>query len=382
MSSNGPFTATKQATAATQDGRKERLLALDVLRALAAVAVVAIHVTAPALAAAQPTVSFPAAGSRTFWLAAFLNQWARFSIPAFVLISGVALFYSYGDRPLKTADFLRRRVTAVAVPYLFWSAFYLLLTTWVGGLPWAGLARRFGLALLQGTAMYQLYFVVLILQFYLIFPLLRPLGRSRLLPYLVALALGFQYWLMARAGSPQGWGPQPPAVQAILHWQDRLFPWWLGYFAVGAWLGTNLQRGRAWGRRWWPGLVGADVVLLAALLWEFAVRLRLPGAGAGWAASGFRPLAYIYALVTCAAVLAVGLPLTLMLRDLARFSLGIYLVHPLVLIAWQRALGHLALPLGPTATLLLTLFAVLTGSYALTRLINLLPHAELIIGKS
>lgn len=360
---------------------RQRLDELDVLRALAAVAVVAIHVTAPVLARPPgPRVSF--------WVAAVINQWARFSIPAFVFISGLALFYSYGNRPVRPLDFWRRRLGTIGLPYLFWSAFYLLLVTWAGGLSLTGFPLRLGRALLQGNAMYQLYFVVLILQFYLLFPFLRPLAGSRLLPYLTAGALVFQYWLMARAGAlTGGWAGAPTWVQALLPWQDRLFPWWLGYFALGAWLGANLAAFKRFSARWgWP-LLALSLVTAAALVAEFARRLAEPGVTAAWAASGFRPLAYIYALVTSVAYVAVGLGLLRVRRlrpvllELARYSFGIYLVHPLVLLVWQRLLGHFRVPAGPTVLLLGTLLVVLVGSYLLTRLLSRLPRSSLVIGK-
>lgn len=375
------MTTAGTSTREGQAAGPQRLDELDVLRALAAVAVVAIHVTAPVLA-------LPPGGRISFWVAAAINQWARFSIPAFVFISGLALFYSYGSRQVKPLQFWRRRLGAIGFPYLIWSAFYVLLVTWAGNLPLSGLPLRLGWDLLQGSAMYQLYFVVLILQFYLLFPFLKPLGRSRLLPYLTAAALVFQYWLMARAGSPTGWANAPDWLRAILRWQDRLFPWWLGYFALGAWLGVNVAAFRRWAGRWgWPFL-GVSFAATAVLISEFARRLAGPGASVAWAASGFRPLAYVYSLVASVAYVAAGLHvmrvrgLRPLLLGLARYSFGIYLVHPLVFLAWQRLLTHVHLPLGPTALLLLTLSVVVAGSYLLTRLINLLPHADLIIGKA
>lgn len=369
-----------------------RLMELDVLRALAALGVIVIHVTASALAAG------PEAG-RSFWLLAGLNEGARFSIPAFVFISGVALFYSYADRPVRAGSFWRKRLGAVALPYLVWSLFYVLFTAWLGHVPMSKLPRLAGLAILQGSAMYQLYFVVLILQFYLLFPFFRPLGKSRWLALLAVGALALQFWLMAKAAPLWGWGPQPSWFQSVLRWQDRLFPWWLGYFAAGAWMGVRLAQVRAFLRRWrWPLLVTSGA-LLAALVWDFAARLAEPGANVAWAASGFRPLAYGYSLAAIAAMLAVApwllgeegaveggtrlrtslvRPVTL---DLARLSFGIYLVHPLVVTAWTYLLMKVKLPIGPALLFVVTFLVVLAGSYVFTRLAERLPFSHWIIGK-
>jgi surface polysaccharide O-acyltransferase-like enzyme len=108
-----------------------------------------------------------------------------FAVPHFVFISGVVLYNKYNEG-FSVSTFYKRRFSSVLPPYLIWTTFYFCypylgaaLYTAVFHLPTA----RFGSIpdtsqLLSGyltalfTGVKQLWFVVLILQLYLLYPLL------------------------------------------------------------------------------------------------------------------------------------------------------------------------------------------------------------------
>ena len=97
---------------------KQRLSELDFVRAIAAISVVVIHVTASPIA-------FGRRGSLPMLFYIGANQLARFSIAAFVFITGLVLFYNYPTgKPLRYAEFIRKRLTYIFIPYLIWSIGY------------------------------------------------------------------------------------------------------------------------------------------------------------------------------------------------------------------------------------------------------------------
>lgn len=355
---------------------RPRLGSLDILRALAAVAVVIIHTTAGPMAALPRD-------SESFLAASLINQWSRFSIPAFILISGLVLAYGYGPaKAFHTGTYLWKRLKAIAVPYLTWSIGYMLFRAYVER-SWTGLIAKTGAALLQGSAMYQLYFIVLIIQFYLLFLLVRPLLGKRWFPWVVLGALLLQLFLMADTWL--GWvHPTGSVLTWAYTWRDRLFPWWLGYFALGAWIGTNpelLERFRRW---LWP-LTGAAVALLGWMMVEYVSKVKDPAVSIGFAATGFRPSAYLYSIVACGAILGWGGRLVMgegrlrrTLDSLGRHSFGIYLIHPLFLWALDRFLQPLHLH--PVAYLGLVTTGLLALSWGATWLIQRLPGGRLVMG--
>lgn len=111
---------------------------------------------------------------------------------AFLFISACMLTYSYADlHQIGYRYFYKRRFVTVAVPYVCWTVIYFLVTlpgTSFG--PIQGI-QHFGFLL--GTGYYQLYYLVVIMEFYLLFPALmwviRRLSGHHLAILVVSLAL-------------------------------------------------------------------------------------------------------------------------------------------------------------------------------------------------
>lgn len=358
---------------------QERLNELDILRALAAIAVVLIHVTA------TPLGTLPRNAHSFLWNS-LINQAARFSIGGFVLITGAALYYTYGNRAhFSIADFYRKRLRGVALPYLFWSAVYIL---WVAHVErdWSSLPARYAGSLLRGDAFYHLYFMVLIFQFYLLFPLVRTAARGRNLGWSVAVTIALQLYLAADIFYGAGFA-RIHWLAGVLHQSDRLFPWWMGYFALGALFAGRLARWRAFTQRYLWGLWLLSAALLAWMMWEFFAYMHNPAITVGWAASEFRPSAYLYSLAICVAILAVGRGiltragwLRRLLFELGRHSFGIYLAHPLVLELFGDVDRHLHLSPGPYFVVAFTV--ALGGAYLISRTLAWLPGGAWLVGVS
>lgn len=140
-----------------------RLLHFDLLRVIATLAVVAIHVSA-----AYVTTSSGAFA---------INQVVRFAVPLFLIISGFLLCYTDLIRP--SADtlslYFSKRISRVLWPYCIWTIVYYLVNGYLqGNLQHMTLSPVPVIQhLFAGTANYHLYFMVIIVQFYLLYPGLR-----------------------------------------------------------------------------------------------------------------------------------------------------------------------------------------------------------------
>ena len=97
----------------------------------------------------------------------------------FFALTGFVLMYQYLDRPdFRSTSFWRRRMKLVILPYLVWSVLYwVIVVMWMDGrfaeIPTS--LHQLGDRVLLGTAAYHLYFLLVMLQAYLLFPLLRKL---------------------------------------------------------------------------------------------------------------------------------------------------------------------------------------------------------------
>lgn len=140
--------------------QKKYLNSIEYIRGVSMLGVVAIHIGAQYLMNPTPNLH----------LIAILEIASRFSVPIFFFISAFGLFYKIDlAAPFDYVKFLRRRFKAVLLPYLIWSALYIVHDNFFygTGIPAPSYAAEI---LFFGLAKYQLYFLVILIWFYLLMP--------------------------------------------------------------------------------------------------------------------------------------------------------------------------------------------------------------------
>ncbi|MGH7776356.1 MAG: acyltransferase [Candidatus Dormibacterales bacterium] len=339
---------------------------LDLLRALALLAVVVIHAGSWVVGGAGR----PQAGPIDALVAV-----ARFCVPAFVLMSGIVLQRAYGGRPRRPALFLRRRWLRVLVPWLVWTPVFYALAVATGGLPAAPGALLRWAALGAG----HLYFLVLIAQLYLVM-LVMPRGRRGLAAFAAAavaaqLALGWlhTYLLASHVRGLLAW---PLVYDAQLE-----APFWIGYFGLGCLIGAEYERLRRLSRYWWAAL-GAAVLAVVVML---EVSAQVPG-------GTFTQSTYSYlwpsmapmTLAIAATVLWAGRrlrphlgPVWPAVRGLSRHSLGVYVLHVIVIVALGTATAGILTP----ARYVLLVIAALALTYPVVALLAATRLGALALGE-
>jgi peptidoglycan/LPS O-acetylase OafA/YrhL len=134
---------------------------------------------------------------------------------AFLFISACMIAYSFRDvLHFELRPYWRRRITSVVIPYLCWTLIYFLIT--LHGTTGSVASRLDHLAYLVGTGYYQLYFLVVLLQFYVVFPFLLALLRR---------TVGHHTLLLAASGVLQ------VLIVSLMHW--GVLPHWMqGFWAT------------------------------------------------------------------------------------------------------------------------------------------------------
>jgi surface polysaccharide O-acyltransferase-like enzyme len=296
---------------------RSRLAEVDLLRVMALIGVVTIHAAAWIVPVNEPPTHGPIAT-----LAAF----ARFSVPAFLVASGLVVYRAYG-RPDRPVSFLRRRWTRVLLPWLLWVPVYIGFYLVVGEVTVSPKPVVDWLASGPGL----LYFLLLIAQFYL---LLLVMPRSRVgLALFAAGAFAVQLpldWLHTY---------HPIYDIAIAYPLNYLAqeeaPFWAGYFALGCLIGAEYERIRLL-YRWWPLAVAGVAGSMGLVALEAQ---RVPdGTWTTGLYAFFWPSMVPLTVTTVLSVLWLGHWLRphmegagRFLNRFSRYSLGIYLVHTFVL---------------------------------------------------
>lgn len=146
--------------------------AIDILRLISILAVVAIHTSTRTLEISH----FDLANHQ---ITLFINQATRFAVPLFFLISGFVLTLSY-QKNLNYFSFLKKRLSKVLIPYVFWTIIYYFFI-------YTNHTNNIIDALLTGSASWQLYFIPSLLLFYAIFPFLYKSKRIFTKPFIFIL---------------------------------------------------------------------------------------------------------------------------------------------------------------------------------------------------
>ena len=140
---------------------RQRIPEWDILRTCAFTAVVLQHVLGSW--ARRPEI-----GQAGRLACAALFEPLRFAVPLFVFLFACGLFHS---RSFSYGRYLKKRLGQLALPYVLWTVFYLLYRR-VPLTP-GNLVR----SLIFGDGSYHLWYVVMILQFVVLAPLLLQLRR-------------------------------------------------------------------------------------------------------------------------------------------------------------------------------------------------------------
>ena len=343
MSSTLSDTSPAASAPAGAAARRSRphIIAFDLIRLIIMVFVVSVH-----------TLAF-AGGTVTMSIGAVTTVFHT-SRELFLLLTALVLTYNYGHRDqLKVARFWRRRFWLVLPAYVTWSAIYYAAD---------GRARgAFPMAFLHDLenagARYHLYFLLVSMQIYLLFPVIRWVLKKteRYHAWLFAVALGYQAWLTIGLHYKVGRSGSGVIAQFLNgagqgYWIDT----YVLYVVAGALAGWHFEQLCAFTRRhlrsgWRVALVAAAGV--AAGIGVYLIEIEVFGATPNNASAVFQPVVIFEALAFGWALLGAGLRWSASVsRDGgapgrkfcaagSASSFGIYLAHPLVLQGLLLAAG-------------------------------------------
>ncbi len=222
---------------------------VNLLKGYAILAVVSIHFI-------HAYIGRFSVGTTGWLLLVSADQITRFCVPVFVAVSGFALARKYAALSPGFFQFFSSRAVKILPPYLAWSLVYYLVGWFIPSLAIFSRTTPVWELAVSGRVQYHLYFVPMIFQLYLLFPLIFRLLRRFGLP-LVAVSLIVQFLLYLRTGAP-GWSDQTQYI-----W----FHSWIYYFILGIFLGMS-DLSRFLSSKIVPVLVFA--LAAAGLVWTIA----------------------------------------------------------------------------------------------------------------
>jgi peptidoglycan/LPS O-acetylase OafA/YrhL len=359
-------------TAAT---RSAHVYAVDMVRVLTFAAVIGVHT----ISTVNPTDSV--AGDAAVMLLHFTRE-------AFFFLTAFVLTHRYRDNAVRPVRFWRRRFLLVGVPYVVWSLIYSGIGLAAVPLPIGEATLTVLRSLSNGMAWYHLYFLLVSLQFYLLFPLFQWLLRVTRGRHAVLLALS----AALQVGSYLTWhDPAPTGLKAALLPYAGSFVFSYQFFLVlGGLAALHRARLDAWIRA--HGRLVVAVFLLAGLATEGQYLWSLHrGIGAVFASDVFQLVMIPWSMAVVAVFYVIGArwsdrraggPGSRFVERAADRSFGVFLMHPVIL--WLLTAAGPASPAArvpaPWNTIAVYLVAVV-GALAFVEVVRRTPLSLPMTGK-
>jgi len=291
--------------------QKDKDLSFDAFRGVAIIAVIAIHASATGFSWRYSTT-----GQWNFYFLLAYVQPLLFAVPALFFMSG----YWSSKKPIESlhdyGTFLKRKLLRVLIPYLFWS---FILLGYAAVKTQKISVYKITLAIFTGGACYPYYFIIVIIQLYLMTPLLDYINRRRfgLILVLVLTAVSFSAVYLSR-------------VCGVIFRLPIYLPFysWLIYYEIGLLIGASRNKAIPFGNLC---LFILPVALVSLLMSEIeAATLVSKGNNLLFAISPVKYSTLSYSVCVIVAFLLARERIRHWPKFLATcggYSFGIYLIH-------------------------------------------------------
>lgn len=297
---------------------------VDVVRVLTFACVIAVHTLAVTNAATNP-------------LTGGVAMLLHFTRESFFWLTGFVLVHQYGRRRLHVQRFYRRRLLVVGLPYLAWSLIYTLVQRVDQPGTWGTFWSDFGRNLAFGQAWYHLYFVLVSLQIYLLFPLIAALLRATARHHVALLVFSAAVQLLTLVAD-EYLTPWPGWTNWLTGHQDALVWNYQFWVLLGAVVAYHLDAVRAWLQTRSTLVVWGIGGTLVATLAVYVARVAA-GTPPAEASVVLQPVMVPWSIAAIAGLFLLGVVYARHLGGTwqrvveigSDRSFGIFLVHPLCL---------------------------------------------------
>ncbi len=292
----------------------EKIKEIDYLRGVATLLVILIHITSSCLTLPKDSLLYTVVGS--------FNCAITFAVPAFLFISALVMTYKLKNtEKVNWIKFVLKKIFKVLSALILWSIVY--ITFWEPNVE-LSLKKIIGYLCL-GNASYHLYFIPLIMQLYLIFPLIwfatkkiSKLKLNQILSFFICITMGLilqsAFTIIFRLS----------IFKTFTHFASIIFSYTLPV-TLGIWIGFNYNTLKSFYNNWFIFIVslltvfaGYRYVNLEFINYTYTSTLL------------FSPVYWSLIILTLVYLLRY-INRSIFLEEISKKSFIIYLAHPLVL---------------------------------------------------
>lgn len=350
---------------------KKHIAYLEVLRLVACILVVGVHVSAFNLE--QVPVE-----SLNFKVMNGLDCLSILGVPLFVMISG-ALFLA-PSYEVTVKKFYTRKIPRIVFLYFFWLLFYNVVNFLENGTVWnfTNVKKQIVLESLLGKGMYHMWYLPMLAVLYLLTPFLKSFAADRK-KCMLFCALGFAYSILLPTALKFEF-PYRTIVESLYNQFDcPFFGGYVTYYVLGHALHEyvpklSAQKKAALGL---GGVIAMGIEIAVCNVWSVKTGIMSTILNTPFSVTAFIGAAAIFLLLRDGVS---GRKQEELSGKLAGLTLGIYLIHPLFLRIYGWLGGTtLFAPAAIAVPLIIVLITLISG--AAVYVLSKIPVVKKIVGR-
>lgn len=324
------------------------LYELQIMRGIALLSVVLIHFMNICI------LKLPE-GDSTYWVYYFLGLLSQYAVPCFLLIAAILVSFSENKIFNNLPKFYISKVPRIIIPYILWSILYILARYFTGSVTDTQISsvHSWIFWLLWGKGYGHLYFVSIILQFYLVAPLLIKAVKLLRDKWYLMLAISILMQLLFYFINKHYIFPRFPYPATLL---IR----YLGIIIPGIWIGFNYTKTLAFLSKYWY-YIGIICLLSTGFYIYDSLNIlnKIPIKSLNYQLNW-----YCYVVTSSLLWLIISYKLSKKqgkpqdwLIWLGKVSFGVYLIHPLCIVLFNKFIGF--------SNPILLLLTLITGVFSI-----------------
>ena len=311
-------------------------------------------------------------------LTSYLNQISRVGTPLFAVLSGFLLYNQTLNKKFSIPKFLKSRFVKIISPFVFWSIFYLFYNSIMGRYTFPDFSSSDGMAsflymFLTGRSQSHLYFIILVIQFYVLFLFIKKLLDFKKIILLTVISFYINYILITNKFEFAN-----IYMEQFINSRSFLLQWiyyfMLGILLVKLW--PLIQKFLMINKNSRYTLI-LGAIVLALLIFDHHSHQKLIASNRNILNMLSVPITFIVLVSVYYNLLMINSGIVKMLIKIGNMSMGIYLIHPFIIYLYRDYA-----PYDVTAHPLLVIpyFAiVIIICIAVLKLLSLLPFNQYII---
>lgn len=373
---------------------KEHLYEVDFMRTFIILGVVCVHILSFFNLFAAP---YSAANTTFLGLVTALH----FTRESFMFITGLVLFITYYHKTFRARDFWLKRFKLIFIPYVVWTLIYIAFEgTYLRGFQWTPsyLASDVFMSLLTGSQFY-LYFLVISMQMYLVFPLavwfLKKFHAYHVHIFIVSFVVEIAtMWFNQAVLQNMSLAHTPGWLAALINYRDRNLFTYQFWFIGGAIIAIHYHEIKEYAKSRLRYIMLGYAVMLAALWIHFGLDRLAWHEDPTMSALVLQPIMIPYSFVISAVLWGLGMKwsaarhepkhhvFSKFIKVAAAASFGVFLAHPIMLHFMELTIYRLhTTPVERYVLIPFAIAAVYGISIVLVRIIARIPVVSYIVGQ-